>query len=63
MSYLMFNIFKQLYASKIDFIKPEMRLKNFILHFVTLTAKWIITVIQKVLQIFTKKDYSPLYAT
>lgn len=61
-AYLMFNILKQLYARKLSFIKPQMRLKNFILHFVTLTAKWITTARQKVLQLFTKKDYSPLYA-
>ena len=61
--YLLFNIYKHRYAAIVDFIKPQMRLKNFILHFVTLTAKWIKTGRQFVLRIFTPKDYSPIYAT
>jgi hypothetical protein len=61
--YLLFNTFKYKYSTKLDFVKPEMRLKNFILHFVTLTAKWIKKSRQRVLQIFTSKDYSPLWAS
>jgi len=30
---------KQLYAAKLSFINPQMRLKNFTLHFVTLVSK------------------------
>ncbi len=60
--YLLFNIFKYRYSSKLDFVKPQMRLKNFILHFVTLTAKWIKKSRQHILQIFTTKDYNPLWA-
>ena len=47
----------------LDFVKPAMRLKNFILHFVTLTAKWIKKSRQQILQIFTSRDYSPLWAS
>jgi hypothetical protein len=62
-AYLLFNVFKGRYAKKISFVKVEMRLKNFILHFVTLTAKWIKTGRRHVLKIFTVKDYRPLFAT
>ena len=67
-AYLLFNIYKHRYAAIVDFIKPQMRLKNFILHFVTLTAnpdsyRGIKTGRQFVLRIFTPKDYSPIYAT
>lgn len=62
-AYLLFNVFKGRYAKKISFVKVQMRLKNFILHFVTLTAKWIRTGRRHVLKIFTAKDYRPLFAT
>lgn len=62
-AYLLFNIFKHRYAQKIPFVKPSMRLKNFILHFVTLTAKWIRTGRRYILKIFTTKDYAPVWAT
>jgi len=62
-AYLMFNIFKHNYAAKVDFINPQMRLKNFTLHFVTLTAKWIKSGRQFILRIFTTKKYAPVYAT
>ena len=61
-AYLLFNVFKSRYAKKISFVKVEMRLKNFILHFVTLTAKWIKTGRRHMLKIFTVKDYRPLFA-
>lgn len=61
-AYLLFNAVKTAYAQKLCFVKPEMRLKNFILHFVTLPAKWIKTGRQWILKIFTTKDYSPLFA-
>jgi len=62
-AYLLFNIYKLRYATKTIFVNTKMRLKNFVLHFVTLTAKWIKTGRQHVLQIFTSKDYSLLFAT
>jgi hypothetical protein len=62
-AYLLFNAVKMAYASKLHFVKPEMRLKSFILHFVTLPAKWIKTGRQWILKIFTTKDYSPILAT
>lgn len=62
-SYLLFNIFKTRYAAKTNFVTPQMRLKNFILHFVTLTAKWIKTGRQLILKIYTTKDYSAVFQT
>lgn len=62
-AYLIFNIFKQLYAPKLSFINPQMRLKNFTLHFVTLVSKWIRKGRQWVLNIYTHKNYSPLWVT
>lgn len=62
-AYLIFNIFKHLYAAKLSFINPKMRLKNFTLHFVTLVSKWIRKGRQWVLNIYTKKDYGPLWVT
>jgi hypothetical protein len=62
-AYLLFNIFKLSYAAKTTMVKTSMRLKSFILHFVTLTAKWIKTGRQYILKIFTHKDYSPLFVT
>lgn len=62
-AYLLFNIFKLRYAAKTTMVKTSMRLKNFILHFVTLTAKWIKTGRRYILKIFTQKDYSHLFAT
>lgn len=61
--YLLFCACKQEYGKKISFVNSSMRMKNFILHFVTLPAKWIKTGRQWVLKIFTQKDYSPLYPT
>ena len=61
-AYLLFNTVKMAYAGKLSFVKPQMRLKNFILHFVTLPAKWIKTGRRWILKIFTTKDYSPLFA-
>lgn len=60
--YLLFNIFKKSYAVKTDFVKAQMRLKNFILHFVTLPARWIKTGRCHVLKIFTTKNYYPLFS-
>ena len=62
-AYLLFNIFKYRYAAKTTFVNSSMRLKNFILHFVTLPAKWIKTARRYLLKIFTPKDYAPLWAT
>jgi hypothetical protein len=62
-AYLLFNIFKTKYAAQTTFVTPQMRLKNFILHFVTLPAKWIKKGRQWVLKIFTTKDYSAIFQT
>src|SRR5207249_6100104 len=61
-AYLLFNIFKQQYSTKTPMVQSQMRLKNFILHFVTLTAKWIKTGRRYILKIFTMKDYRPLFS-
>jgi len=61
--YVLFNACKKAFAEKIDFVSPAMRLKNFILHFVTLPAKWISTGRRWVLKLFTHKNYSPLCCT
>lgn len=62
-AYLLFNIFKYRYAQKTTLVKTSMRIKNFVLHFVTLTARWIKTGRQYILKIFTTKDYSSLWTT
>ena len=61
-AYLLFNIFKHGYAAKTSLVKTSFRLKNFILHFVTLPARWIKTGRRYILKIFTVKDYSPLWS-
>lgn len=62
-AYLLFNAVKAAFCRKLQFIKPEMRLKNFILHFVTLPAKWIKSGRRWILKIFTTQKYSPLWST
>src|SRR5215210_1876343 len=62
-AYLLFNICKAVYSAKVAFVKPQMQLKNFRLHFITLTAKWIKTARLWVLKIFTAKDCSPVFST
>ena len=62
-AYILFQYLKQKYAAVLPFVNTSMRLKNFILHFVTLTAKWIKTGRQWILKIFTSKDYSPIFET
>jgi hypothetical protein len=62
-AYLLFNVFKLRYAKRCSFVRIEMRLKNFILHFVTLTAKWIKTGRRYLLKIFTFKDYHAVVVT
>ncbi len=62
-AYILFQYVKQKYAGGLSFVNKSMQLKNFILHFVTLTAKWIHTGRQWVLKIFTTKDYMPVFET
>ena len=62
-AYILFQYIKQKYAGVLSFVNKSMRLKNFILHFVTLTAKWIHTGRQWVLKIFTTKNYMPVFET
>lgn len=60
-AYLLFNSVKRSYSRKVSFVEKEMRIKKFILHFVTLPAKWIKTARSWVLNIYTKKDYTILW--
>jgi hypothetical protein len=62
-AFLLFNIFKHDYASKLDFVNPQMQLKNFIFHFVNVVARWIKSGRQWILNIYTPKNYSPLWQT
>lgn len=62
-AYILFNACKKAFAEKVDFVWAAMRLKNFILHFITLPAKWISTGRRWVLKLFTHKNYSPLCCT
>ena len=62
-SYLLFNACKKYYSRKLTFVSIEMRLKRFILHFVSLPAKWISTARSKVLNIYTTKKYEPIFQT
>lgn len=63
LGYVLFNACKKVFAEKVNFVTPAMRLKSFILHFITLPAKWIITARRYVLKLFTQKDYSALCCT
>lgn len=62
-AYLLFNAAKIAFAKGLNFINKAMRVKNFILHFVTLPAKWIKTGRRWILNIYTTKDYSPLWTS
>jgi hypothetical protein len=62
-AYILFQYVKEKYAGALSFVNKSMQLKNFILHFVTLTAKWIHSGRQWVLKIFTTKDYMPVFET
>ena len=62
-AYLLFNAVKIAFAKGIHFIDKTMRIKNFILHFVTLPAKWIKTGRRWILNMYTTKDYSALWSS
>lgn len=62
-AYLMFYAVKNSCAQRVGFIESTMRLKNFILHFVTVPAKWIKTGRRWVLNLYTPKDYSPMWSS
>lgn len=62
-AFLLFNIFKYDYATKLDFVTTHMRLKSFTFHFVNLVAKWIKSGRRWILNIYTLKDYSRLWTT
>ena len=62
-AYILFQYVKQKYAGVLSFVNNAMQLKKFILHFVTLTARWIKTGRQWALKIFTTKNYVPAFET
>jgi hypothetical protein len=62
-AYILFQYAKQKYAGVLSFVTKSTELKNFILHFVTLTAKWVHKGRQWVLKIFTTKNYMPAFET
>ena len=62
-AYQLFNASKQFLSRRLSFVNVEMRLKNFILHFVTLPARWIKSGRRQILKIFTTRDYRPLWNT
>ena len=62
-AYILFQYVKQKYAGVLSFVNKSMQLKNFILHFVTLTPKWVHTARQWVLKIFNTKNYAPAFET
>lgn len=59
--YLLFNTVKNSYARKLSFVNSAMRMKAFILHFVTTPARWIKTGRRWILNLYTTRDYSPLW--
>lgn len=61
--YLLYNAVKNCYARKLSFVDSAMRMKAFILHFVTIPAKWIKTGRRWVLNLYTTRDYTPILNT
>ncbi len=45
------------YSKKVDWIKPNFRLKNFIYHFIMVSVRWVD---DDTLEMFTDRDYGPL---
>jgi len=48
------------FSEKLDWLKPNFRIKKFIFRFITVAAKWIKSGRQNILKLYTYKDYSPL---
>lgn len=48
------------FSAKLNWLKPNFRLKKFIFRFITVAAKWIKTGRRYVLKLYTQKDYTPL---
>ena len=48
------------FAERLDWLKPNFRIKKFVFRFITVAAKWVKTGRQQVLKLYTEKDYSPL---
>jgi len=59
-SCVLFEFIKGIYSKLVDFVQPSMRMKRFIMHFVTVATKWISSGRQRILKVYTKKNYKPL---
>ena len=53
----LFHFLTKFISRKLDFIKPNFRLKKFIFRFMVVPAKWIKQGRQLVLKLFTSKKY------
>ncbi len=49
-----------LISQKVEWVKSNFRLKKFIFRFITVPAKWVKTGRQRILKLYTQKDYSAL---
>lgn len=59
-SCILFEFIKSIYSRMVDFVKPSMRMKRFIMHFVTVATKWISSGRQRILKVYTQKNYKAL---
>ena len=48
------------FSEKPEWVKSNFRMKKFRLRFMTVAAKWIKTGRQRILKLYTDKDYSPI---
>lgn len=57
----LFHFLTEVISKKIDFVKPNFRLKKFIFRFIVVPAKWIKSGRQEILKLFTKKKYDLIF--
>jgi len=57
----LFHYLTELVSLKLDFIKPNFRLKKFIFRFIVVPAKWIRKGRQDILKLFTTKKYHLIF--
>jgi len=57
----LFHFLTDTISKKIDFVKPNFRLKKFIFRFIVVPAKWIKQGRQEILKLFTKKKYDLIF--
>ena len=56
-AYIIYQYIINAFSKKVDFVKKNFRLKNFIFHFITVGSEWID---QNILKLYTNKDYQVL---